>query len=148
MQNTEDRKRIRCHFCQLPQFVSRTGCCVKCHRAYPVAVLAKESVPTLDPTPTVVSKIDVEPELNTGLLVGRVYAYSTIMPILIAAIRTQQGLSQAEMARRMKISRTYITRLENWSTSPVFASVFKIAKAFGMSAAQFMRMADFLVYGQ
>ena len=44
-------------------------------------------------------------------------------------IRTQKGISQGDIARTLKVGRSFITNIENGKTNPTLATIVKIAKA-------------------
>jgi transcriptional regulator with XRE-family HTH domain len=46
-------------------------------------------------------------------------------------IRAERGLSQSEVARRMKTSASVISRLEKMESRPTLATVYALAKALG-----------------
>jgi transcriptional regulator with XRE-family HTH domain len=48
-------------------------------------------------------------------------------------MRTELGLSSAELSRRTFIEKPHITRLENGETNPTLYTLQKIADAFGVS---------------
>jgi len=48
-------------------------------------------------------------------------------------IRTQKGISQGDIARNLKVGRSFITNIENGKTNPTLATITKIAKALGIS---------------
>ncbi len=52
---------------------------------------------------------------------------------LISNLRTKSGLSQAELARKTKLSQPAIARIEKGdpSRTPTFETIFKILKALG-----------------
>ena len=47
--------------------------------------------------------------------------------------RTRAGLSQTELARRMKTSQSYVARIEGGSVRPSTAALERLAKATGSS---------------
>ena len=47
-------------------------------------------------------------------------------------IRTQKGISQGDIARSLKVGRSFITNIENGKTNPTLATIAKIAKAVGI----------------
>jgi DNA-binding XRE family transcriptional regulator len=53
----------------------------------------------------------------------------------LAALRLQRGWSQAELARRVGTSQSYIGRLEKHTIDPQLSTVRKIAHALGMPVA-------------
>jgi len=54
-----------------------------------------------------------------------------LVRILIEA-RMQAGLSQTELARRMKTSQSYVARIESGQVKPSTAALERLAKATGL----------------
>lgn len=54
-------------------------------------------------------------------------------------IRTQKDISQGEIARNLKVGRSFITNIENGKTNPTLATIAKIAKAIGVSVGELMK---------
>jgi transcriptional regulator with XRE-family HTH domain len=52
----------------------------------------------------------------------------------IIKARTASGLTQAQLARRMKTSQSYIARLEGARTMPTMKTFLRVAKATGTTA--------------
>lgn len=44
-------------------------------------------------------------------------------------VREERGLSQGAVARKLKIDKSYISRLENGQINPTLSSIYKIAHA-------------------
>jgi transcriptional regulator with XRE-family HTH domain len=57
----------------------------------------------------------------------------------VRTIRTRQGLSQEELARRAKIDRTYIGGIERGERNAGIKNVCRIADALGVPAMEFFR---------
>lgn len=53
------------------------------------------------------------------------------MPNHIREMRERKGISQAELARRLKVSRSYINTLENNKKTPNLRMAVRIAEALG-----------------
>jgi len=47
-------------------------------------------------------------------------------------IRTQKGISQGDIARALKVGRSFITNIENGKTNSTLATIAKIAKTLGV----------------
>lgn len=52
----------------------------------------------------------------------------------LAALRTLNGLSLEELARRAGLTKSYLSKLERGVSQPSIATVLKLAKAFGVSS--------------
>ncbi len=75
------------------------------------------------------------PENTEAIAQGRQWVAETFYADQpsIAQLRLQKGWSQAELARRVSTSQSYIARLELGRTDPQISTVRKIATAFGVS---------------
>ena len=54
-------------------------------------------------------------------------------------IRTKKNISQGEIARILKVGRSFITNIENGKTNPTLDTIAKIAKAIGVSVGELMK---------
>ena len=54
-------------------------------------------------------------------------------------IRTKKDISQGEIARILKVGRSFITNIENGKTNPTLDTIAKIAKAIGVSVGELMK---------
>jgi transcriptional regulator with XRE-family HTH domain len=54
-------------------------------------------------------------------------------------IRTQKGISQGDIARELKVSRGFISTIENGKTNPTLSTIAKIAKALGISINELLK---------
>ena len=54
-------------------------------------------------------------------------------------IRTKKDISQGEIARILKVGRSFITNIENRKTNPTLDTIAKIAKAIGVSVGELMK---------
>ncbi len=48
-------------------------------------------------------------------------------------IRTQKGISQGDIGRKLKVSRGFISTIENGKTNPTLLTITKLAKTLGVS---------------
>lgn len=51
----------------------------------------------------------------------------------IKKIREQQGITQAELGRRLKVTRSYVNKIENSKTIPNIRMTMRIAKILNCS---------------
>ncbi|MFZ2882592.1 MAG: helix-turn-helix transcriptional regulator [Candidatus Moraniibacteriota bacterium] len=49
-------------------------------------------------------------------------------------MRTQKGISQGDISRKLDVHRAYISGIENDKRNPTLLNIEKIAKALGISA--------------
>lgn len=54
-------------------------------------------------------------------------------------IRTKMNVSQGDIARALKVGRSFITNIENGKTNPTLATIARIAKAVGVSVGELMK---------
>lgn len=113
------REVVRCPHCQLVQFQTANGNCRKCRKA-----LAKEIAlaPAVKETgrPAGVRPVDV--------LDGRPYDVG----IAVWVLRKAMGLSGRQLATRMNVPRTYITKVENDKATPTLRSLARLSESLGV----------------
>jgi ribosome-binding protein aMBF1 (putative translation factor) len=100
---------IRCKKCQLNQFMTRQGNCRRCRR------------PLLCEEPPV-----VVPEFQPAQSAGAARP-SVDMATAIWLLRSARGMSQRDMAKKMGIARTYISKLEGNRCVPSPPQIRRIA---------------------
>ena len=54
-------------------------------------------------------------------------------------IRTQKGISQGDIGRELKVSRGFISTIENGKTNPTLSTISKLAKALGISSSELLK---------
>jgi transcriptional regulator with XRE-family HTH domain len=54
-------------------------------------------------------------------------------------LRTAKDMSQAELARRAKLTRVYVTRLEAGQQDPSLSTINALAKALGVEVWELLR---------
>jgi len=120
--SVETRDVVRCDHCRLVQFRTSNSICRKCHKPLEVeepVVLAPQLV-TTPPTPA---------SAEAGLQVkGQV-----------REIRRARHLSQRQLASRMQVPRTYISKIENGKAIPTLGSLERLAQALEVDVSQLVR---------
>lgn len=48
-------------------------------------------------------------------------------------IRKEKGVSQSDIAKQLKVSRGFVSNIENGKSNPTLATITKIANAIGVS---------------
>lgn len=115
-----ERITVRCPHCDLMQFWTESGSCRRCHKAYvPEELLAVELESV------------VAPRRDVGS-VGRSLLYH----------RTRLKLSQRQLALRLGIPRTYISKIEIGGCLPRIASLQRIAEGMGIDLFDLIGLAD------
>ena len=109
----DSREVVRCDRCLLVQFRTINNLCRRCHLS-----LDEEE-------PEVAAPIaEVLPIHSNGGAPGHLnLAYS------IRSLRLRSGLSQRQLALRMSVPRTYVSKIENEKATPTLSSLERLAKA-------------------
>jgi transcriptional regulator with XRE-family HTH domain len=122
--SVETREVVRCTFadCKLVQFRPSNSRCVRCHR--PLDFEAP-----LRPGPVAVDDPPLDPSAEAGLHVAG----------QVKEIRHARHLSQRQLAGRMQVPRTYISKIENGKAIPTLSSLERLAAALGVDVRQLVR---------
>lgn len=54
-------------------------------------------------------------------------------------IRTQKGISQGDIGRELKVSRGFISTIENGKTNPTLSTIAKLAKVLDVSVDELLK---------
>ena len=120
--SVETREVVRCDHCSLVQYRTSNSLCRKCHKPLDI----EEPVAL---APQLVSIAPVEASAEAGLQVaGRV-----------REIRRARHLSQRQLAGRMEVPRTYISKIENGKAIPTLGSLERLAEALEVNVCQLVR---------
>lgn len=129
----ETREVLRCPQCQLVQYRTQTGNCRRC-RADIDALLAPPP-----PPPPLLTPLRGGGELEPGIETAE--ASGIPVPDVAGAIRrwrTHRGLSQRQLAERMHVPRTYVSKIENDKATPTITSLERMASAMETSIASLL----------
>jgi transcriptional regulator with XRE-family HTH domain len=107
----DSREVVRCDRCSLVQFRTSNSLCRRCHA----------SLDTEIPEIALPESIQSEPESSTGRGVQVAAA--------IRNLRQRSGLSQRQLALRMRVPRTYVSKIENEKATPTLSSLERLAEA-------------------
>ena len=110
--SVEAREVLRCGHCHLVQFRTMNSMCRRCHKSLEM----EEPEPVMAPATSVVR--EPEPE-ESGLQVARA----------VRDARRGRNLSQRQLAGRMQVPRTYISKIENGKAMPTLSSLERLATA-------------------
>ena len=112
----EPREVVRCTFadCKLIQFRPGNSLCRRCHRPL-------DTEEAVRPGPIPVDHPLVDPATEAGLKVAG----------QVKEIRRARHLSQRQLAGRMQVPRTYISKIENGKAIPTLGSLQRLAEALG-----------------
>jgi len=109
----DSREVVRCDHCLLVQFRTTNDLCRRCHATLdedePEVVIA-------EPLPQIV------PSHGNGR--GHLNLASSIR-----SLRLRNGLSQRQLATRMSVPRTYVSKIENEKATPTLSSLERLARA-------------------
>ncbi|MGG1555634.1 helix-turn-helix domain-containing protein [Paenibacillus ferrarius] len=61
---------------------------------------------------------------------------------VVKSLRIKKGISQEQLALESTLGRSYISELENGKYQPTLTSIFDIAKALNMKAADLIRLVE------
>jgi DNA-binding XRE family transcriptional regulator len=131
---TETRKSVRCSSCDLVQF--ERPACLRCHKS-----LLPDSPPTVKALPhlsIIPPAIAPDPAVSPSWWLGIVVAY----------LRTKQGLSQAQLTTKIGTPRTWMTKIENGNTIPNFHSLIRLADSLETSPYWMLRLAELCAGGR
>jgi transcriptional regulator with XRE-family HTH domain len=119
--SVDSREVIRCEHCALVQFRTSNSLCRRCHKPLDI-----EEVPVLGPVPVP----DRQPtNTEAGLQVAA----------QVRDIRKARHLSQRQLAGRMQVPRTYISKIENGKAIPTLGSLERLADALEVDVCQLVR---------
>lgn len=115
------REVVRCEHCALVQYRTSNSLCRRCHKPLEI----EELVPTLGP----VAVPDHPVHTQSGLHVAT----------QVREIRRSRHLSQRQLAGRMQVPRTYISKIENGKAIPTLGSLERLADALEIDVCQLVQ---------
>jgi transcriptional regulator with XRE-family HTH domain len=127
----DSREVVRCDQCHLVQFRTNNNLCRKCHTSL------DEDVP--EPILAVQTPI-AEPANGNS---SRLQVASAIR-----ALRQKSGLSQRQLAMRMQVPRTYVSKIENEKAMPTLSSLQRLATALEVSMADLVQGSGHTLYDE
>src|SRR6201987_2342243 len=108
----DSREVVRCDHCLLVQFRTTNDLCRRCH-----ASLDEEEPEIVVPAP-----MPAAAPLPSGR--GHLNLAASIR-----SLRLRNGLSQRQLATRMSVPRTYVSKIENEQATPTLSSLERLARA-------------------
>ncbi len=115
----DSREVVRCDHCLLVQFRTTNSLCRRCH----LSLDEDESdLASMSPEP-VIAPININSH-------GRGHLH---LAQSIRALRLRNGLSQRQLALRMSVPRTYVSKIENEKATPTLSSLERLARALEVS---------------
>jgi len=118
----DSREVIRCDHCLLVQFRTTNNLCRRCH----------------------LSLDEDEPELAAPIPVPQVLPMNgnghghLNLANSIRSLRLRSGLSQRQLAGRMSVPRTYVSKIENEKATPTLSSLERLARALEVTVPELL----------
>jgi transcriptional regulator with XRE-family HTH domain len=116
------REVLRCEHCTLVQFRTSNSLCRRCHKPLEVE----------EPEPAAPQLLGVQEDTtpdDNGIQVARA----------VREIRRSRNLSQRQLAGRMQVPRTYISKIENGKAMPTLSSLERLASALEIDICNLLR---------
>jgi transcriptional regulator with XRE-family HTH domain len=118
----EAREVLRCEHCSLVQFRTLNSLCRRCHKPLEI----EEAEPLV---PQLVSAVPQSAEEPEAIDVARA----------VRDVRHGRNLSQRQLAARMAVPRTYISKIENGKAVPTLSSLERLAHALEVDICELLR---------
>ena len=119
----ENREVVRCDHCHLVQFKTVNNLCRRC----------RTSLDEDEPEPIFAPPIEAtEPEPRERSEVQVAGA--------IRMLRQRHGMSQRQLALRMNVPRTYVSKIENEKAIPTLSSLERLAEALEVTVYDLLRL--------
>src|ERR1700738_616764 len=118
----DSREVVRCDHCLLVQFRTTNDLCRRCHASLdedqPEVVMAPP------PPQTMPANGNGRGHLN--------------LATSIRSLRLRSGLSQRQLAARMSVPRTYVSKIENEKATPTLSSLERLARALEVTVPELL----------
>jgi transcriptional regulator with XRE-family HTH domain len=121
MAPVEQREVLRCDHCSLVQFRTVNSMCRRCHKSL--------EVEEPEPAPAPLSIVAPATTSSEGLQVATA----------VRDLRHVRNLSQRQLAARMNVPRTYISKIENGKAMPTLSSLDRLARALQVDISTLLR---------
>jgi transcriptional regulator with XRE-family HTH domain len=121
MAPVEQREVVRCDNCSLVQFRTVSALCRRCRKSL--------EVEEPKPAPAPLALVQAQPETDEGIQVASA----------VRDLRHVRNLSQRQLAARMNVPRTYISKIENGKAMPTLSSLDRLAKALQVDISSLLR---------
>jgi transcriptional regulator with XRE-family HTH domain len=109
----DSREVVRCDHCLLVQFRTSNDLCRRCHASL------DEEEPEI---------VVVAPQPMVAPSHGNGHGHLNLAAS-IRSLRLRNGLSQRQLAARMSVPRTYVSKIENEKATPTLSSLERLARA-------------------
>jgi transcriptional regulator with XRE-family HTH domain len=124
MAPVEQREVLRCDHCSLVQFRTASAMCRRCRKCLEIEQPAPVSAP--------LALVGAPSETESGLQVATA----------VRDLRLVRNLSQRQLAARMNVPRTYISKIENGKAMPTLSSLDRLARALQVDISTLLRDAS------
>jgi transcriptional regulator with XRE-family HTH domain len=124
MAPVEQREVLRCDHCNLVQFRTASAMCRRCRKCLEVELPEPVSAP--------LALVSNAPAAEGGIQVATA----------VRDLRHVRNLSQRQLALRMGVPRTYISKIENGKAMPTLSSLDRLARALKVDIAALLRDAN------
>lgn len=121
----DSREVVRCDHCHLVQFRTTNNLCRKCRTSLDEEI----PEPIIEIAPPVAEPAS---EKHSQLQVAA----------SIRLLRQKSGLSQRQLAMRMKVPRTYVSKIENEKAMPTLSSLERLASALEVPMGDLLKGAN------
>jgi len=118
------REVLRCDHCKLVQFRTVTACCRRCKKSLEIEKPA--------PAPAPLALVPALRPQEEGIQVATA----------VRDLRHVRNLSQRQLAARMNVPRTYISKIENGKAMPTLSSLDRLARALEVDISALLRDAN------
>lgn len=118
----DSREVVRCDYCHLVQFRTINNLCRRC----------KTSLDEDKPEPVVIAQSPPAEPVNG-------HHSHLQVATAIRRFRLKCGLSQRQLAMRMQVPRTYVSKIENEKAMPTLSSLQRLATALEVSMADLVK---------
>ncbi len=120
--SVDTREVVRCEFCRLMQYRTSNSLCRRCHKPLDVE----------EPT-------HLAPQLVTTSFGAAGAEAGSQVAAQVREIRRARHLSQRQLAARMQVPRTYISKIENGKAIPTLGSLERLAAALDVDVSRLVR---------
>jgi transcriptional regulator with XRE-family HTH domain len=118
----DSREVVRCDHCLLVQFRTTNNLCRRCHTSL------DEEEPVMVSAPPVPEVFPIHGNGHRHLNLANA----------IRSLRLRNGMSQRQLALRMAVPRTYVSKIENQKATPTLSSLERLARALEVNVPELL----------